>query len=173
MSRARSNIFGNHGAVCSLITAQEAGTDVVTTTLQETWSHLVPTDSNACLLYSTYLGGAEGSTQGSSIGFDHLGDTFVGGTTTTGLFPGVPAMTLNPSAGFLTKLHPKLMTMAYTTFLGADMYGIDVTDPVSTTGTYSASGATIYTVGDRYIPKSDTTQLSNLNGFVVTLLDTP
>ena len=47
-----------------------------------------------------------------------------------------------------------------------------VTDPVSTTGTYSASGATIYTAGDRYIPNSDTTQVSNLDAFVVTLLDT-
>jgi hypothetical protein len=28
-------------------------------------------------------------------------------------------------------------------------------------------------VGDRYIPKSDTTQVSNLDAFVVTLLDTP
>jgi hypothetical protein len=130
-------------------------------------------NSTGTLLYSTYLGGAEGSTQGYSIGFDHLGDTFVGGTTTTGLFPDVPVTTVNPSAGFLTKLHPKLMTMAYTTFLGADVYGIDVTDPVSTTGTYSASGATIYTAGDRYIPKSDTTQVSNLDAFVVTLLDTP
>jgi ABC-type uncharacterized transport system YnjBCD ATPase subunit len=25
MSRARNNIFGNHGAVCSLITAQDVG----------------------------------------------------------------------------------------------------------------------------------------------------
>ncbi len=124
-------------------------------------------------LYSTYLGGAEGSTQGYSIGFDHLGDTFVGGTTTAGLFPDVPVTTVKPSAGFLTKLHPKLMTMAYTTFLGADVYGIDITDPVSTTGTYSASGATIYAVGDRYIPNSDTTQVSNLDAFVVTQLDTP
>jgi len=130
-------------------------------------------NSTGTLLYSTYLGGAGGSTQGYSIGFDHLGDTFVGGTTTTGLFPDVPVTTVNPSAGFLTKLHPKLMTMAYTTFLGADVYGINVTDPVSTTGTYSASGATIYTAGDRYIPKSDTTQVSNLDAFVVTLLDTP
>ena len=37
---------------------------------------------------------------------------------------------------------------------------------------YSASGATIYTAGDRYIPNSDTTQVSNLDAFVVTLLDT-
>ena len=130
-------------------------------------------NSTGSLLYSTYLGGAQGSTQGYSIGFDHLGDTFVGGTTTTGLFPDVPVTTVNPSAGFLTKLHPKLMTMAYTTFLGADVYGIDVSDPASATGTYSASGATIYTAGDRYIPKSDTTQVSNLDAFVVTLLDTP
>jgi hypothetical protein len=111
-------------------------------------------NSTGTLLYSTYLGGAEGSTQGFSIGFDHLGDTFVGGTTTTGLFPGVTGTTVKPSAGFLSKLHPKLMTMAYTTFLGADVYGIDVSDPVSTTGTYSTAGATIYTAGDRYIPNS-------------------
>jgi hypothetical protein len=130
-------------------------------------------NSTGTLLYSTYLGGAEGSTQGFSIGFDHLGDTFVGGTTTTGLFPGVTGTTVKPSAGFLSKLHPKLMTMAYTTFLGADVYGIDVSDPVSTTGTYSTAGATIYTAGDRYIPNSDTTNVSNLDAFVVTLLDTP
>jgi len=48
MSRARNNIFGNHGAVCWLITAQDVGTDVVTTTPQKTWSYLDPTDSNAC-----------------------------------------------------------------------------------------------------------------------------
>jgi hypothetical protein len=125
------------------------------------------------LLYSTYLGGAEGSTSGYSIGFDHLGDTFVGGTTTTGLFPGVSDTTVNPTAGFLVKLHPKLMTLAYTTFLGADVYGIDVTDSASSTGTYSASGATVYTAGDRYIPKSDTTQVSNLDAFVVTLTALP
>jgi hypothetical protein len=85
-------------------------------------------NSTGTLLYSTYLGGAEGSTQGFSIGFDHLGDTFVGGTNTTGLFPDVPSTTVKPSAGFLAKLHPKLMTMAYATFLGADVYGIDVSD---------------------------------------------
>ena len=62
--------------------------------------------------------------------------------------------------------------MVYTTFLGADVYGIDVTDRW-TTGTYSVPCATIDTVGDRLYSKINTTQVSNLDAFVVTLLDTP
>jgi Beta-propeller repeat len=126
------------------------------------------------LLYSTYFGGAGGASFGYGIGFDPSGNTFVAGSTTTGLFPGVLATTtVKPSAGFLSKLGPKLEKLSYTTFLGADIYALAIYEPPTDNGLSGLPGTRIFTAGDRYVPNSDTTQPSNLDAFVVRLIDTP
>jgi hypothetical protein len=51
------------------------------------------------------------------------------GLTSTSAFPGAPQITLNPSAGFLTKFHPKLYTIDSTIFLGEIITSIAEFEP--------------------------------------------
>jgi hypothetical protein len=115
------------------------------------------------LLFSTYLGGADGNTDGSSIGVNRLGEVYVAGdTSSTKGFPLAPAIIPNPSAGFLTKFSPNLSTIGYTTFLGTQITGVAVFDPQ----TVLVRPADLYTTGVRLKPNT-----TNQDAFVVKLND--
>jgi hypothetical protein len=126
------------------------------------------------LLYSTYLGGAGGEVDGYGIAVDHLGYVYVGGDTMTGFFPDAPAITVNPSAGFLVKFRPKLETLEFAIYLGAAIENIAILETSANNNSNSAPSPTkIYTTGYRYPPDTDTTKVSNQDAFVVMLSDTP
>ena len=96
------------------------------------------------LLFSTYLGGTNGSVDLNSISLNFAGDVYVGGDTSTSIFPGAPKITLNPSAGFLTKMSSTLQFLKSTTFLGASITNVVVSKPVSRLGIVSPFTPTTY-----------------------------
>jgi hypothetical protein len=65
-----------------------------------------------------------------------------------GHLPGVSAIALNPTAGFVTKFHPKLYTIESTTFLGAAMTNIAESEPAPVKNVVPA--ITICTAGYRH-----------------------
>ena len=123
------------------------------------------------LLFSTYLGGTNGTVSGNSISLNVGGDVYVGGITSTSNFPGAPKITLNPSAGFLTKMSSTLQFLESTTFLGASINNVVVQKPTSRLGVVSPlTSTTIYTAGYRFRPNSQIID-SSLDAFVVKLTD--
>ena len=74
-------------------------------------------------VYSTYLGGSNGSTMPTAIAVIS-GHVYVAGNTSSSAFPGAPALTPNPTAGWVSKLEPQLNALDYTTLLGASINGI-------------------------------------------------
>jgi Beta-propeller repeat len=128
--------------------------------------------STGQLLHATYLGAAGGVVQGNSLAINPAGDVYVAGSTTTGVFPGAPAITVSPSAGFLTEFGPKLEGLMSTTFLGAAINGISVFTP-GTTSNNPAPQSSVFTTGYRYVFGSDTSNVNNQDAFVVELSDTP
>ncbi len=118
------------------------------------------------VMYSTYLSGTNGNTFASSIAVDTAGDIYVSGRTSSTTFPGAPAITPNPTAGFVSKLTPQLTALDYTTFLGAAVNGIALA-PV---GLVYVNSAQIYTAGYRY---TGGLQNQNLDAFVVKLTEMP
>jgi hypothetical protein len=128
-------------------------------------------DCSGTLLYSTYFGGAAGSVSGNSIAIDSMQNIYVGGTTSTGILPGVSPIVLNPTAGFVTKFHPKLYTIESTTFLGAAMTNIAESEPAPVPNVVPA--VTIYTGGYRYAVGSPNRDLKYLDAYAVKLLFTP
>jgi hypothetical protein len=121
------------------------------------------------LLFSTYLGGTNGTVHGNSVSMNQTGDVYVAGDTSTSAFPGAPNITLNPSAGFVTKFSNTLQFVKSTTFLGATISNVVVTEPVSRFGIISVlTPTTIYTAGARLRPNTQ-----NFDAFVVKLLDQP
>jgi hypothetical protein len=123
------------------------------------------------LLFATYLGGTNGSVDGNSISLNLAGDVYVGGDTSTSIFPGAPKIALNPTAGFLTKMSSTLQFLESTTFLGASITNVVVAKPASRLGVVSPlTATTIYTAGVRYRPHSQIVN-SSLDAFVVKLTD--
>jgi Beta-propeller repeat len=123
------------------------------------------------LLFSTYLGGTNGTVSGNSISLNAAGDVYVGGSTSTSIFPGAPKIALNPTAGFLTKMSSTLQFLKSTTFLGASITNVVVQKPTSRLGIISPpTSTTIYTAGVRYRPNSQIVD-SSLDAFVVKLTD--
>jgi hypothetical protein len=100
------------------------------------------------VIYSTYLGGPDGETYGTGIAIDRAGNAYIGGYTTSTHFPGAPALTPNPTAGFVSKLTPTGGAMSYTTLLGAGINGVAVLQPASRLGI--AYPPQIYVTGIRY-----------------------
>jgi len=127
--------------------------------------------SAGSLLYSTYLGGTNGAVTGNSIAIDSEQDIYVAGLTATGLFPGANPITVNPSAGFLTKLHPKLYTIDSTVFLGAAITNIAEFEPYLTlvegSDTQLPTVPTILTAGYRYRSGAPAPLSRYLDAFVV------
>jgi Beta-propeller repeat len=116
------------------------------------------------IMYSTYLSGANGNTFAKAIAVDAGagGQVYVAGWTSSTTFPGAPAITPNPAAGFLSKLTPQLNALEYTTFLGAGINGIALTG--------LSLYPQIYTAGYRYTGGLTS---SYLDAFVVELNETP
>jgi hypothetical protein len=126
------------------------------------------------LLRSTYFGGTDGKVNGNSIAINRLGDIYVGGSTTTGMFPGTNTITVNPVAGFLSEFDSNLDTLEFSKFLGATVYSVAVFHP-----TYSGPHLgpqdpdSVFAAGYRYRPGTDTTNVNNQDAFVVKLSDAP
>lgn len=77
-------------------------------------------------VYSTYLGGSNGSTFATAIAVDSLGAVRVGGATTSTRFPGT-SQRPNSEAGFIVKVAPQGNALNYThLLLGAQVYGVQV-----------------------------------------------
>jgi hypothetical protein len=129
--------------------------------------------NSGSLLYSTYLGGTSGGVAGNAIAIDSTQNIYVAGLTTTSAFPGAPQITLNPSAGFLTKFHPKLYTIDSTIFLGEIITSIAEFEPelalVATSDTLPQTVPTILTAGYRYRPGSPSLAGKYLDAFVVSV----
>ncbi|MSQ59482.1 MAG: hypothetical protein EXR36_07525 [Betaproteobacteria bacterium] len=73
------------------------------------------------LVYSTYLGGRSGLTEGRGIAVDSTGNAYIAGRTSSANYPvttGVYQYTKDGlDAGFFTKLSPQGNTLAYSTFI--------------------------------------------------------
>jgi hypothetical protein len=129
-------------------------------------------DGSGNLLYATYLGGTNGYVNGNSIAIDQNEDIYVAGVTSTGIFPGAPAIKPNPTAGFFTKFHHELKTIDSTTFLGADITNIAVYTPLLElvrSDSIPAPLPEVFTAGYRYEPGSPVVANIYLDAFVVKL----
>jgi hypothetical protein len=101
--------------------------------------------TGSAILYSTFLGGAQGDTA-SAIAVDASGAAYVAGGTSSPAFPGVGPGSIQPVFGggvnfadaFVTKLTPTGTGIAYSTFLGG-------------TGPDSASSIAVDTEGDAFV----------------------
>ncbi len=76
------------------------------------------------LNYSTYLTGANGDTQPSSVALDSTGNTYIAGTTSATGFPTVNALvpvylsdSVNGTSGFLAKLTPAGDAVLFSTYI--------------------------------------------------------
>jgi hypothetical protein len=121
------------------------------------------------LYSSTYLGGVNGVVDGNSVSVNRTGDVYVAGDTSTGSFPGAPTppITPNPSAGFVTKFDLFLHSLKSTTFLGATVSDVVVTQPAARNPILAPfTPTTIYTAGGRFHPDTQ-----NYDAFVVKLVD--
>jgi hypothetical protein len=121
-------------------------------------------------MYSTYFGGAGGYVEGNSIAIDRGRNIYLGGLTSTSLIQDAPPIVLNPTAGFVTKFHPKLYTVESTTLLGASVTNIAEWEPAPPSGSTNTSPITMVTAGYRYEVGSPTLAFKYLDAFVVSLL---
>lgn len=110
--RTSSTDFPTANAFQSTLADGQFGTDAFVTKL---------TPAGA-LIYSTYLGGANGSDTGFGIAADSSGNAYVTGSTSSSSFP-----TVNPIQGtkigfnddvFITKLNSQGSALVYSTYLG-------------------------------------------------------
>jgi hypothetical protein len=137
----------------------------------DTSAFVAKLSSTGSLLYSTYLGGTNGAVEATAIAIDSSQNIFVAGITSTGVFPGATPITLNPTAGFLTKFHPKLYTIDSSIFLGAAITSIaefeptlTIPDPIDENQVVVPS---IMTTGYRYRPGSPSLASKYLDAFIV------
>jgi Beta-propeller repeat len=124
------------------------------------------------LLRATYLGGG-GSVNGTSIAINRLGDIYIAGTTSSGVFPGTSPITVNPTAGFVSEFDSKLETLKMSKFLGAVINGVATFHPASLPVGPGGDPDSVYTAGYRYRPGTDVNNVDNEDAFVVKLSDTP
>ncbi len=104
------------------------------------------------LRYSTFLGGASGSTDANGIAVDGSGNAYVTGLAFSTAFPSVsplpgstcdPAPSGNSGAGFVTKVNPAGSDLAYSTCLGSPAMGSVGSDvAVDATGAAYVTGFT-------------------------------
>jgi hypothetical protein len=92
-------------------------------------SKLNPTGS--ALVYSTYLGGSDGNSQGTGIAIDAAGNAYVAGHTTSTDFPTANPFQLDqPNFDvFVTKLDAAGSALVYSTYLGGG--GIDFSEDIA------------------------------------------
>lgn len=100
------------------------------------------------LVYSTYLG-ANGDTVATSIKFDNSQDVYVAGQTSATNFPGTPALTSNPGAGFVTKLNPSMGAVKYSVIIGAAVNGMVV---IQARSLVQVTYPKVYVTGSRFKP---------------------
>jgi len=126
------------------------------------------------LLHATYLGGLNGTVSGNSIAINSLGDIYIAGTTSTGVFPGTSPITVKPTAGFVSEFDYKLLTLKTSKFLGAAVNGVATFHPANQPVSPEDDPDSVYTVGYRFQPGT-VNQLvdDNAHAFVVKLSDTP
>jgi hypothetical protein len=143
----------------------------------DTSAFVAKLSNTGSLLYSTYLGGTNGTVQATAIAIDHSQNIFVAGVTSTGVFPGATPITLNPTAGFLTKFHPKLYTIDSSIFLGAAISSIaefeptlSIPDPIHPGPVVVPS---IMTTGYRYRPGSPSLDGKYIDAFIVNVAYLP
>jgi hypothetical protein len=76
--------------------------------------------NGGALIYSTYLGGKNGSTAGRGIKVDAAGNAYFTGTTSSSAYPITSgAYRTTGTGGFVTKLTPQGNALIYSTFTGA------------------------------------------------------
>lgn len=116
-------------------------------------------------IYSSYLGGNNGDTRPTAIAVQG-GNVYVSGNTSSTSFPGAPAITPNPTAGWVVKLAPQLNSLYYTTFLGASInrIAVDLRYQRFTT----LSNVEVYTAGYRF---TGSTAISSEDAFAVKLVE--
>jgi hypothetical protein len=116
-------------------------------------------------IYSSYLGGSNGSTVPTAIEVQN-GNVYVAGSTSSTSFPGAPAITPNPTAGWVVKLAPQLNGLYYTTFLGASINGIAV--DLRSQRFSTLSNVEVYTAGYRF---TGSTAVESQDAFAVKLVE--
>ncbi len=120
-------------------------------------------DPSLSVAYGTFLGGS-GTETAASIALDSSGKIYIGGTTTSTSFLGVPANRLGPADGpaqfFIAKIDPTLAgasSLVYLTFFGGSgtqsggLIAVDASGDVAITGTTTA---TDFPVTDSTAPTS-------------------
>jgi hypothetical protein len=87
--------------------------------------------SGSALVYSSYLGGSDGTASGAALTVDSEGNAYVAGSTTSTTFPVTQGsfQAVNPAAdpassqvGFVAKVNPSGSALAYSTYLGGSLY---------------------------------------------------
>ena len=111
-------------------------------------------------VYSTYFSGSNGDTFATGISLLPNDVVYVSGYTSSTTLPGAPAITPNPTAGFVTKFARFLTGIDYTQFLGAQINGFAVTQPARFPSILNRP--ILYTAGYRFTG-------SNVDAFVVKL----
>ncbi len=97
------------------------------------------------LLYTTYLGGTGGNTQGNGIDLDASGNVYVIGTTKASDFPVTPSayagVIFGTQDAFLCKFNPGNASLLYSTFLGGELddWGVSILVNRSTNLVYFAA----------------------------------
>lgn len=123
----------------------------------------------SALLYSTYLGGSDGS---AGIAVDLSGNAYIAGFTTSSNFPTVNA--LQPSRGdyqgdaFVAKLNPSGSALVFATYLGGTQQDTAEAIAVDTSGNAYVTGRTNSPDFPR-AGSSPSYQASGQNAFVVKL----
>jgi hypothetical protein len=109
--------------------------------------------TGAALVYSTYLGGSSGATEGSGIAVDTSGNAYVMGVTGSTNFPTTTGAFQTTSGGsidaFVTKLNPTGAALVYSTYLG----GSD-NECCGGAGGGSGAGIAIDALGNAYVTGS-------------------
>ena len=144
---------------------------------------VVELNSASNLMFATYLGGSDanrspgsstGESFGDSIAVNSNGQVYVSGATAANNFPGGPALTPNPTAGFLVKFGAGLASLDFRIFLGAEIKSINVPPPARRRIILpTLTGTQIYTTGFRFRPNSDVSNQANIDAFVVKVDDSP
>ena len=112
------------------------------------------------IVHSTLLG-ADGDTFAYAIASADAGSVYIAGSTSSSHFPGAPALTPNPTAGFVSKFSFNLSQLESTTLLGAEVLGVAARKSAA-----APSVLKIFAAGDRYTG-------TDLDAFVVKLNDAP
>ena len=123
--------------------------------------------SDARIVRSTLLGADDGETRGFAIVNNDARGVYIAGYTSSSHLPGAPALTPNPTAGFVSKFSQDLSELRYSQLLGAFVEGLALLKPAVQPGIPE-----IWAVGGRYSgPRSAVDDFKPLDAFAVKLDD--